>query len=257
MLRRHGGCPSRGRSRERYSDDNNPGRGTIGAGVRQRRRQEIFGAMHTSLNSLVDDVVHVHYIGPNADMFKAKCGQIAADFANKMHADIAAMAEAVRASTSEHRRLAGRRADLDLRRGPSVHRRPGGEESTPRSTDVETSGLGGADAAGDPATSPRCARACRATSRPCRRPTGPATPRRAPSTTVSSFTTSAQDQLRHRRDVDHHLHRQPARERPQPPTSPSSELTRSLPRWAGHPDEPDWWSHGADRPGVLERGRCC
>ncbi len=62
--------------------------------------QEIFGAMHTSLNSLVDDVVHVHYIGPNADMFKAKCGQIAADFANKMHADIAAMAEAVRASTS-------------------------------------------------------------------------------------------------------------------------------------------------------------
>ena len=61
---------------------------------------EIFGAMHSSLKSLVNDVVHVHYFGPNADMFKAKCGQIAADFANQMHRDMAAMAEAVRVSTS-------------------------------------------------------------------------------------------------------------------------------------------------------------
>jgi hypothetical protein len=62
--------------------------------------RNIFGDMHVSLKSLVDDVVEVRYFGPNAVAFKSECGRVAADFANKLHTDIAAMADAVRASTS-------------------------------------------------------------------------------------------------------------------------------------------------------------
>jgi hypothetical protein len=64
------------------------------------RAQNTFGEMHTSLKTLVDDVVEVRYFGPNAVSFKTESGRLAAEFANKLHADIAGMAEAVRASTS-------------------------------------------------------------------------------------------------------------------------------------------------------------
>jgi hypothetical protein len=60
----------------------------------------IFGEMHQSLTTLVNDVVNVHYFGPNAVSFKTECGRIAADFAKNLHTDMAAMADAVRASTS-------------------------------------------------------------------------------------------------------------------------------------------------------------
>lgn len=65
-----------------------------------RRAQDIFGEIHAELVRLVNGVVEVHYFGPNAVDFKTRAGQLAADFANKLHADISAMAEAVRASTS-------------------------------------------------------------------------------------------------------------------------------------------------------------
>jgi hypothetical protein len=65
-----------------------------------REAQEAFEAIHHSLVALVEEVVAVRYFGPNAVAFKTECGRMAADFANRLHADISAMAEAVRLSTS-------------------------------------------------------------------------------------------------------------------------------------------------------------
>ena len=62
--------------------------------------QATFTSMHQALVTLVNDVVAVRYFGPNAVQFKTQCGQTAADFANKLHADMAAMATAVRTSTT-------------------------------------------------------------------------------------------------------------------------------------------------------------
>ena len=62
--------------------------------------QTIFESMHSALVTLVDDVVAVRYFGPNAVAFKSECGRVAADFANRLHADMGAMADAVRTSTS-------------------------------------------------------------------------------------------------------------------------------------------------------------
>ena len=62
--------------------------------------QSIFDEMHASLRGLVDDVVAVRYFGPNAVAFATESGRLAADFANRLHLDMSAMADAVRASTS-------------------------------------------------------------------------------------------------------------------------------------------------------------
>lgn len=62
--------------------------------------QTVFGEMHTSLKTLVNDVVGVRYFGENAFQFKTQCGQIAADFASKLYLDLAGMTSAVKASTS-------------------------------------------------------------------------------------------------------------------------------------------------------------
>jgi hypothetical protein len=62
--------------------------------------QSIFDEMHASLGGLVDDVVAVRYSGPNAVAFANESGRLAADFANRLHLDMSAMADAVRASTS-------------------------------------------------------------------------------------------------------------------------------------------------------------
>jgi hypothetical protein len=65
-----------------------------------REAQSIFEQMHADLVALVNDVVAVRYFGPNAVAFKTECGRMAADFANRLHADMGAMADAVRRSTS-------------------------------------------------------------------------------------------------------------------------------------------------------------
>jgi len=62
--------------------------------------QSLFESMTTSLDRLVNDVVAVRYFGPNAVAFKTECGRMAADFGNKLYADMGAMADAVRRSTS-------------------------------------------------------------------------------------------------------------------------------------------------------------
>jgi hypothetical protein len=62
--------------------------------------QNIFDTMHSSLLGLVNEVVAVRYFGPNAVTFKTESGRLAAEFANRLHADMGAMAEAVRTSTS-------------------------------------------------------------------------------------------------------------------------------------------------------------
>jgi hypothetical protein len=62
--------------------------------------QAIFDGIHGSLVELVDQVVAVRYFGPNAFTFKSEVGRLAADFANRLHLDMQAMAEAVRTSTT-------------------------------------------------------------------------------------------------------------------------------------------------------------
>jgi hypothetical protein len=102
--------------------------------------QDIFGEIHTSLGQLVNDVTNVEYRGPNAASFKAKCGQMAADFANRMHTDMAAMAEAVRASTSNIAgSLGGSAITISVEAKPFIVgpvEKADGEE-----THVETAGL--------------------------------------------------------------------------------------------------------------------
>lgn len=61
---------------------------------------EIFGQMHSELETLVTMVTEVQFFGPNAVDFKTKCGQLAETFAQNLHKDMAAMAEAVRVSVS-------------------------------------------------------------------------------------------------------------------------------------------------------------
>ena len=65
-----------------------------------RQAQGIFDTMHGELVALVNEVVAVRFFGPNAVSFKTDCGRVAADFANKLNADMGAMADAVRTSTS-------------------------------------------------------------------------------------------------------------------------------------------------------------
>lgn len=65
-----------------------------------RGAQDKFATIHTELVALVNDVVAVRYFGPNAVSFKTQCGQIAADCANKLSADLGAIADAIKASTS-------------------------------------------------------------------------------------------------------------------------------------------------------------
>jgi hypothetical protein len=65
-----------------------------------REAQAAFDQMHQSLVELVGEVVAVRYFGPNAVSFKSECGRLAADFAGRLHVDMAAMADAVRRSTS-------------------------------------------------------------------------------------------------------------------------------------------------------------
>jgi len=62
--------------------------------------QKVFETIHQSLAELVNEVVAVRYFGPNAVAFKTECGRMSADFANRLHLDMAAMANAVRQSTS-------------------------------------------------------------------------------------------------------------------------------------------------------------
>ena len=62
--------------------------------------QATFDEMHGSLVGLVNQVVAVRYFGPNAFAFKSEVGRLAADFANRLHLDMQAMAEAVRISTT-------------------------------------------------------------------------------------------------------------------------------------------------------------
>jgi len=62
--------------------------------------QSQFDAMRAELQGLVDDAVGVRYFGPNAVQFKTRCGEMAADFGQRLAQDLAHIAEAVRASTT-------------------------------------------------------------------------------------------------------------------------------------------------------------
>lgn len=62
--------------------------------------QSQFDAVRAQLVGLVDDAVNVRYFGPNAVQFKTRCGQMAAEFGQRLAQDLGHIAEAVRTSTS-------------------------------------------------------------------------------------------------------------------------------------------------------------
>lgn len=100
--------------------------------------QAEFESMSIALNRLVDDVVAVRYFGPNAVAFKTECGRLAADFATKLHHDMAAMADAVRRSTSNiAASLGGQPISIDVSSKPIVPPTP----PTVDYVDVDTSAL--------------------------------------------------------------------------------------------------------------------
>ena len=59
-----------------------------------------FGRARDAMQALANDVVGVHYFGPNAVSFKTQCGTLAEDYAKKLISDLGQIADAVRASTS-------------------------------------------------------------------------------------------------------------------------------------------------------------
>ena len=66
----------------------------------QTNAQTKFDSMHQELVKLVDDVVNVHYFGPNAVKFKTDCGQLATEFANGLSKELGGIAAAVNQATS-------------------------------------------------------------------------------------------------------------------------------------------------------------
>ena len=62
--------------------------------------QATFDGMHAALVDLVNQVAGVRYFGPNAFAFKSEVGRLAAEFANRLHLDMQAIAETVRISTT-------------------------------------------------------------------------------------------------------------------------------------------------------------
>lgn len=105
-----------------------------------REAQQIFDSMHQALVGLVDESVAVRYFGPNAVAFKTECGRLAADFANRLHTDIAAMADAVRTSTSNiAASLGGTPISISVDARPIVPPTP----PTVDYVDVDTSALEG------------------------------------------------------------------------------------------------------------------
>jgi hypothetical protein len=66
----------------------------------QSAAQAGFASIHQDLTTLVNDVVGVHYFGPNAQSFKQSCGELAAEVANGLSRQLGGMAAAVNAATS-------------------------------------------------------------------------------------------------------------------------------------------------------------
>lgn len=101
--------------------------------------QESFQRIRSELERLVDDVVNVRYQGENAVQFKTQCGQLAADFATGTSRDLAAIAEAVRVSTTNiASSLGGQSINIQVNGSPvAVPPVP----SSDGTVDVETSGL--------------------------------------------------------------------------------------------------------------------
>jgi hypothetical protein len=62
--------------------------------------QGYFDSLQADLKGLVNDIVTVRYEGGNAFTFKTEAGTIAAQFANNLAVDIAAVADAISTSTS-------------------------------------------------------------------------------------------------------------------------------------------------------------
>lgn len=62
--------------------------------------QTKFDTIRAELQALVNAVSEVRYFGPNAVEFKTRSGEMAAEFATQVNADLGAIADAVRTSTS-------------------------------------------------------------------------------------------------------------------------------------------------------------
>ena len=171
----------------------------------------------------------MRYFGPNAVAFKTESGRLAAEFANRLHADMGAMADAVRTSTSNIAASLGG-APIAIRLDPRPIAPP-----TPQSVDfvdVDTAALESLlPAISEPLrVAPPGPR--RPTSAGCRRPTGRATPSSPRSTPSAASPPPPGHQVRRRRAVDRRLRPQPARSPSSPPTAdrnaPSTVLARGM-----------------------------
>lgn len=101
--------------------------------------QESFGSVRTTLEQLVNDIVNVRYFGPNATDFKTRCGEMAADFANRLSQDLGAIAEAVRVSTSNiAASLGGQPIVIEVNGSPITPPAPPAGDGA---VDVDVSGL--------------------------------------------------------------------------------------------------------------------
>ena len=112
------------------------------ASVRQygNAAETTFGEIRSELVNLVNAATQVRYFGPNAVSFKTNAGQLAADFANKLNQDIAAISGAVRSSTSAIAgSLGGEPIVIEVNVSPIA---PPGVESVDY-VDVDTSALEG------------------------------------------------------------------------------------------------------------------
>lgn len=103
-----------------------------------RQAQGVFDSIRATLEQLVRDVVDVRYFGGNAVMFKTQAGALAVDFANRLHADLAAMAGAVTASTTNiAHSLGGQPITITVNANPITAPMP----VDPGFVDVDTSAL--------------------------------------------------------------------------------------------------------------------
>ena len=106
-------------------------------------------------STLVNQVVAVRYFGPNAFAFKSEVGRLAADFANRLHADMQAMTEAVRTSTTNiAAALGGSRSSIRLDPRPITPPAPAAVDFV----DVDTAALEALDPGRDRALRRRSAR---------------------------------------------------------------------------------------------------
>ena len=103
------------------------------------RADEEFQSIRSQMQALVDDVVNVNYLGPNAHAIKTQCGQMASDFTTKLSSDVTAIVGAVQKATSDiSASLGGAPLTINVNTAPIT---PPSVPAPPEFVQVDTSAL--------------------------------------------------------------------------------------------------------------------